>query len=146
MGLGFRGTLVVTASYFPTADEMRSMLAPVARDAETQLGSKVSLFTVARVRRADGSYGLPVSPTAGATGVPMKLTSVTLERAQEVFGLNTDVRMTGKTSRANPFLPGHVLTVTEGDFAGQAFEVTKVVEKPLSDSYVLGLKEHGAVV
>ena len=135
----------MTTSYFPSADEMRGMLSPVARDAETQLGSKASLFTIARVRRADGSYGPPVSPTAGATNVPIKLTSVTLERAQEVFGLNTDVRMTGKTSRANVIALGAVLTVTDGDFLGQTFEVTKIVEKPLSGSYVLGLKEHGVV-
>lgn len=135
----------MTASYFPTADEMRGMLAPVARDAEKQLGSKASLFTVTRVRRGDGSYGPPTTPAAIASDIPIKLTSVTLERAQEVFGLDTDVRMIGKTSRANAILPGMVFTITGGDFSGQTFEVTKRVERPLSDSYVLGLKEHTAV-
>jgi hypothetical protein len=135
----------VTASYFPSADEMRAMLSPVARDAEKRLGSKASLFTITRVRRADGSYGPPTTPTESAVDIPIKLTSVTLERAQAVFGLDTDVLMTGKTSRANALLPGMVFTITDGDFSGQSFEVTKRVERPLSDSYVLGLKEHALV-
>lgn len=120
---------------------MRAMLSPVARDAEAQLGSLATLFTVSRVRRADGSYG-PEAAVGGATKVPVKLASVTLEKAQEIFGQDTDVRMTGKTSRANEMVPGVVIAVTDGDFAGQAFDVTQVVEKPLSDSYVLALKEH----
>lgn len=134
----------MSTAVFPTADEMREMIAPIARDAEAQLGSLVSLFTIDQVRRADASYG-PGTPVPVATAQAMKLTSVTLERAQEVFGLDTDVRMTGKTSRATAIVPGLVLSVTSGDFSGQTFEVTKVVEKPLSDSYVLGLKEHPAL-
>jgi hypothetical protein len=134
----------VSTSVFPTADEMRSMIAPIARDAESQLGSLVSLFTIMPVYRADASYG-PGTPVSLTTGQAMKLTSVTLETAQEIFGLDTDVRMTGKTSRATAIVPGLVVQVTSGDFSGQTFEVTKVVEKPLSDSYVLGLKEHPAL-
>jgi hypothetical protein len=136
----------VTAGYFPTADEMRGMLSPVARDAEKQLGSRATLFTMTAVRRPDGSYGPAQPVSTGATKVPVKLTSVALERAQEIFGLDTDVRMMGKTSRANAIAPGLIISVTDGDFAGQSFEVTKVIEKPLSDSYVLAVKEHGWVI
>lgn len=146
MGLGRSCEDVVTAGhFFPTAGEMRGMLAPVARDAEAQLGSRAAFFTVTRVRRPDGSYGPVVPVSTGATNVPIKLTSVTLERAQEIFGLDTDIRMTAKTSRANEITIGLIVTVTDGDFAGQSFEVTQLVERPLSDSYVLGLKEHTVV-
>ena len=139
--------------FFPTADKMRSMLAPVARDAETQLGSRASLFTITRVKRPDGTFG-PAAPVAGAVGVPIKLSPVTRisegevvarRRVQEIFGVDIDIRMLGKLSRANAVEPGTVLTITEGDFLGQTFEVTAMVEVPLSDSYVLGLKDHGSV-
>jgi hypothetical protein len=132
----------VTVALFPSADEMRAMLSPVARDAETQLGSLVSLFTMTRVKRADGTYGPAAPVSTGDTKVPVKLTSITLERAQEIFGLDTDVRMSGKMARVVPIVPGMILSVTDRDFSGQSFEVTKVVERPLSDSYVLGLKEY----
>jgi hypothetical protein len=146
MGLGRGGADLVTARhFFPSADEMRGMLSPVARDAEAQLGSLASFFTVTRVKRADGTFGPSPPVSTGATKIPIKLTSVTLERAQEIFGIDTDVRMTAKTSRAEAIAPGMIVTVTDGDFAGQSFEVTQVVERPLSDSYVLGLKEHAVV-
>jgi hypothetical protein len=132
----------VTVALFPSADEMRAMLSPVARDAETQLGSLVSLFTMTRVKRPDGTYGPATPVSTGDTKVPVKLTSITLERAQEIFGLDTDVRMSGKMARIVTIVPGMILSVTDRDFAGQSFEVTKVVERPLSDSYVLGLKEY----
>jgi hypothetical protein len=90
----------MTARFFPSATEMRSMLSPVARDAETQLGSLASFFTVTRVRRPDGSYGPDTPVSTGDTKVPIKLTSVTLEKAQEIFGVDTDIRMTAKMGRA----------------------------------------------
>jgi hypothetical protein len=39
-----------------------------------------------------------------------------------------------------------IVSVTDGDFAGQSFQVTQRVERPLSDSYVLGLKEYVWVI
>lgn len=144
----------MTTSYFPTADEMRGMLSPVARDAETQLGSRATLFTMTRVRRPDGSYG-PAQPVAtGATKVPVKLSPVTRisegelvarRRVQEIFGMDIDVHMLGKTSRANAIEPGTLLSITGRDYSGQTFEVVAMVEQPLSDSYVLGLKDHAWV-
>jgi hypothetical protein len=136
----------VTARFFPSADEMRGMLSPVARDAEQQLGSKASIFTIGRVRRPDGSYGPEQPVSTGDTNVPIKLTSVALKVAQEIFGLDTDIRMTAKTSRAIEFKPGMIISVTDGDWSGQSFEVTDLVEKQLSDSYVLGLKEYVWVI
>lgn len=131
----------MTVALFPSADEMRAMLSPVARDAETRLGSLVSLFTMTRVKRPDGTYGPATPVSTGDTKVPVKLTAVTLESAQEIFGVDTDVRMMGKMARVVEILPGMILSVTDKDFQGKSFEVTKVVEKPLSDSYVLGLKD-----
>jgi hypothetical protein len=140
------GESVVTAQhFFPSANEMRAMLAPVARDAEQQLGSLVSFFTETRVRRADGSYGPAAPVSTGDTKVPVKLQQVSLETAQEIFGVDTDVRMTGKTSRSVEIVPGLVFSVTDGDFADRAFEVTQVIERPLSDSYIMALKEAVAV-
>jgi hypothetical protein len=136
----------MSGTFFPSADEMRGMLAPVARDAEQQLGSRVTLFTMTRVKRPDGTYGPDQAVSTGDSKVPVKLTSVTLEKAQEIFGADTDIRMTGKMARITTMLPGMILSVTDGDFANQSFEVTTIVERPLSDSYVLGLKEHVWVI
>jgi hypothetical protein len=146
MGIRASSENFMSGTFFPSADEMRGMLAPVARDAEQQLGSRVTLFTMQPVRRPDGSYGPAQPVSTGDTHVPVKLKSVTLEIAQEIFGAGTDIRMTGKMARIITMLPGMILSVTEDDWEGQSFEVTKIIERPLSDSYVLGLKEHAWVI
>jgi hypothetical protein len=102
------------------------MLSPVARDAEQQLGSKAVVLHRTRVRRADGSYGperpcRPVTPTCRSSST-----------SGSARGRAGDLRRRyrhpddGKTSRSLDFEPGMIVSVTDGDFAGQSFEVTQV--------------------
>lgn len=128
----------MTATYFPSAEEFREIIAPVVADAVEQLGSVVTLFPVAETEQLDGSTVVAVSGSP-VEDVMMKLRSVTTEQARETFGVDTVVTMTGKMTRDNDIALRTVVEVTGADFAGQVLQVVAIIERPLSDSYLLGL-------
>lgn len=129
---------MTAAHFFPTAEEFRSILAPVVSDAIEQLGSIADLFPVGETEQADGSTIVGVSGPA-VEDVPIKLTELTNEQAQEVFGRDAVVTMQGKVMRDQEVLLDYVFEVTGGDFAGRVLQVKSIIENPLSDSYLLGL-------
>ena len=45
-------------------------------------------------------------------------------------------------ARSTAVVKGGVLIVTEGDFLARKLEIAEIIEKPLSDSYVLGLVDY----
>ncbi|MBA2706939.1 MAG: hypothetical protein H0U59_03940 [Gemmatimonadaceae bacterium] len=136
---------------FPSATEMRSIFAPVVLDAALQLGSLATVYDLTPKRQLDGSTAPRLNDSGGyssssdmpTAGVPIRLTMLTSEKAQEIFG--TDVRVTMQGSlpdRLTPVGLGFVFQIESGDFAGNNYEVTAVIENQYSDSYTLGLLDY----
>lgn len=132
-------------SIFPPLAEIQSIAAPIVADAAVQLGSLCSVYALVRARQPDGSYKNDV-PQLKGSGISVRLKMLTSEQAQLVFGEETTVEMQGSTPRTITIGVGDVLTVTAGEFAGQWLRVEKLIEKPLSDSYLLGLVTTKALV
>lgn len=128
---------------FPSAAEMRGMLGPVVKDAVEQLGSIADIYALAPIKKRDNSVS--TNPALAASDVRIKLDQISAEDVQEIFGLNPTIMMKGKMTRENFVEPGMVMEITAGDFAGRWLKIEKVIEKPLSDSYVLGLSDTGAL-
>ena len=125
-------------SIFPTLAEVQAIAAPIVADAAVQLGSKVDVHSIVSERQRDGSS--KDVPRASGHDVAVRLKMLTTEQAQEIFGKETIVTMRGSLSRASVTVEaGNVIEVVEGEFAGKWLRVEKLIEKPLTDSYLLGL-------
>jgi hypothetical protein len=127
--------------FFPLAQQIRSIAAPIVADAASQLGSRANIYQLAAVRQADGSTVLETNNLPAAI-VAIRLSKPSTVKLQETFGQNTNVTTKGSMSRVIPVLPDDVFEITEGDFAGQVFQVVSVINRQLSDSYLLGLVDY----
>lgn len=128
-------------TYFPSEAQMQGWLAPVVKDAAEQLGSIADVYQIADVRQPDGSTAKAPN-TLPAQNVPIRLVQITNEEAQEIFGAGAVVGYEGHMSRVVEVHPDDVFEITSGDFAGQNLRVTAVLNRPLSDSYLLGLVDY----
>lgn len=124
-------------SIFPTLADVQSIAAPIVADAATQLGSRVDIYMVRPERQRDGSS--KKTPQLVGHDIALRLKSLTAEQAQQIFGKESTVEMRGSMARSVVVGSDYVIEVISGEFAGQWFIVQKLIEKPLSDSYVLGL-------
>lgn len=123
---------------FPSAAQIQRITAPLVIDATKQLGSKVDVYAIVSVRQPDGSSVL--MPALQTPNVPVLLTMLTSDKAQSVFGLNTEIKMQGVVPKSVAEINnGAVLNVVTGGFAGLWFTVATEIDQPLSDSYTLGL-------
>lgn len=126
---------------FPTADEMREMAGAIVADAAEQLGSTCSYYELVEVKELNASTNIEFAETP-VTGLQVRLKELTNLRAREIFGQNSNVTMRGSMTRSTAIAKGGVLIVTEGDFLARKLEIVELIEKPLSDSYVLGLVDY----
>lgn len=130
-------------SIFPTAAEMRAIAGPIVADAAEQLGSRADIHAIQSIRQRDGSY--KKGPVLSAPAVPVRLTMLTSEQAQEIFGLDAHVEFKGSMVRSVAVESKNVFEVVSGPFSGQWLIVEKLIENDLSDSYTLGLVTTGAL-
>lgn len=145
MGQRHAGENVVTAHYFPPRSEMQADLAPVVVDAAEQLGSRSDIYELTPVRQPDGTTKR-VPNLLLKNDVAVKFKQMTSEEALTIFGLNPNVTMKGKLSRVTPVALDNVFDVTSGGFSARRFQVKSVIERDLSDSYLLGLIDYEGAV
>lgn len=127
--------------FFPSSAEMVAVLGPVVKDAAEQLGSLANIYQLADVLQADKSSvrepnSLPIE------GIAIKLTELTGQQSQDTFGLNTNVTMKGKMARLTDVQLGDVFEIYEGAFSGKNLQVNALIERPLSDSYLIGFIDY----
>lgn len=130
-------------SIFPTLAEIQAIAAPIVADAAVQLGSRADIHAIASVRQPDATY--KDVPQLSAHDVAVRLKMLTSEQAQLIFGKETAVEMRGSATREDVIEVGNVIEVVSGEFAGQWLRVAKLIEKPLTDSYLLGLVTNPAL-
>lgn len=128
-------------SLFPTADGMREMTGPIVADAAEQLGSRCSYYALVEVKELNASTNIDFATTPIAD-LSVRLKELTNLRAREIFGQNSNVTMRGSMTRSSSVMKGGVLIVTEGDFLARQLEIVEIIEKPLSDAYILGLVDY----
>jgi hypothetical protein len=129
------------ATYFPSEAQFQAWLGPVVKDAAEQVGSVADVYQLADVRQPDNSV-VKEANNLPAQDVAIRLVQITNEQAQETFGENAVVQYEGHMSRVIVVGVDDVFEITSGDFAGQNLQVTKVLNRPLSDSYLLGLVDY----
>jgi hypothetical protein len=127
----------MSTSVFPSAAELKAIAGPLVEDAVEQLGSVVDIHAIVPTKQPDNSY--IDTPQLLGSDVKMKLKMLTSEQAQEIFGKESVVEMKGLMTDETAVEADHLIEVTAGDFAGRWLRVEKVVEKPLANSYMLGL-------
>lgn len=122
---------------FPSRSTFRNALAPLTKAAAENLGSRVT------VKRAAITYRPDNSPIPGwsdvATNVAMRLSTVTEQRLQNIWGIDSSVTSEGSCTDANDIQSGDVIIVTSGDFTGEIFQVLDVRPSPLSGALAVGL-------
>lgn len=129
---------------FPSREELQATLGPIVGDAAEQLGSRCRVYRTAGTRAADGSTAR--APVMFADNVAIRLRMLTREAAEEVFGRDTDTRMSGSARRGAAVKVGHLIKVLSGGFVGEKFQVKESVENDLSDSLTIGLVECDGVL
>lgn len=123
---------------FPGLAEIRQSLEPAASHFATELGSRADFHKVVPVAQKDKSFK-PV-PQLFAHDIAIRLRTLTSEQAQEIFGTEAKVDMRGSMLRTFATVKlGNVIEVIDGEFKGQWLKVEKLIERPLTNSYVLGL-------
>lgn len=131
-------------SIFPSLEEVQAIAAPIVADAAVQLGSKCDVHEIVSVRQPGGSY--KDTPQLAASDVSIRLKMHTTEQAQSIFGKETSVEMRGSCPRSSATIAiGNVIEVVDGEFEGKWLRVARLIEKPLSDSYLLGFVTNDAL-
>lgn len=122
---------------FPSRQVFRNALAPFTKSVVENIGSKVSVKRAVRVRKPDNSSS-PSWPVI-AQNVPLRISQITFERLQDMWGADASVTAEGICTDSRDIQEDDVIVVTSGDYLGQAFGVLQVKPSPLSGALVLAL-------
>jgi hypothetical protein len=69
----------------------------------------------------------------------MRISAVTEQRLQNIWGVDSSVTAEGSCTDSNDIRSGDVIVVTSGDYTGETYEVIDTRPSPLSGALVVGL-------
>lgn len=122
---------------FPTAAKLRGIMAPIVADSAAQLGSRATIVRKATTHAADRSAR--VTWPVAHTDVAIRISTVTTDRLQTVWGVNSQVSTDGTCADTVDLKDGDGIIVTSGNYAGEQFSVTTTKRNALAGALYAAL-------